>query len=61
MTHGRDKLFKQAAISTAERDEARGKVLIIKAMLEGLDDELSDEIDRLKLEIKTKASGAGKS
>ena len=48
------KLSKLAAISTSEREQARGKVLVVKARLEGLDDELSDEIDRAKLEITTK-------
>ena len=50
----REQLFKQAAISTSARDEARGKVLLLKATLEGRFEEVSDEIDRLKLEIKTK-------
>jgi hypothetical protein len=49
-----EQLAKQAAISTSERDQARGKVLIIKAKLEGRYDELSDEIERLQLAIKTK-------
>ena len=48
------KLSRLAAISTSERERARGKVLVVKARLEGLDDELSDEIDRAKLEIATK-------
>jgi RNA polymerase sigma factor (sigma-70 family) len=49
-----EKLYKQAAISASERDQLHGKVLLLKAMLEGRDDELSEEIDRLKLEINTK-------
>ena len=31
---------------------AAGKVLVIVARLEGLDDDLADELDRLKLEIE---------
>jgi RNA polymerase sigma factor (sigma-70 family) len=49
-----EKLYKQAAISSSEREQASGKLLLIIAMLEGHIDELHDEIDRLKLEIKTK-------
>ena len=55
-----EQLFQQAAISTSERDQARGKFLTIEAMLEGGFDELSDEIDRLKLEIKKKEKERGK-
>jgi RNA polymerase sigma factor (sigma-70 family) len=47
-------LHQRAAISTSERDQQHGKVLLIEAKLAGLDDELSDEIDRLKLGINTK-------
>jgi hypothetical protein len=48
------KLFERRAISSEELDLIRARVSIIKAMLEGRDDELSDEIDRAKLEINTK-------
>ena len=48
------KLFERSVISTAEREIARGKVLLVKAMLEGLDDELADDLARLNLEVKKK-------
>jgi hypothetical protein len=48
------KLFERRAISSAELDLIRARVSIIKAILEGRDDEISDEIDRVKLEINTK-------
>ncbi len=51
---GTHKLFEQHVISTAEREKARGKVLLVKAMLEGLDDELADDLARLNLEVKKK-------
>jgi RNA polymerase sigma factor (sigma-70 family) len=44
-------LSKNNSIGTAERLQARGKVEHIKATLEGLAEDLSDEIDRLKLEL----------
>jgi RNA polymerase sigma factor (sigma-70 family) len=47
-------LFERQAISSSEREQSRGKVLLIKARLEGLDDELADDFDRLKLEVKKK-------
>jgi hypothetical protein len=43
-------LSKNNSIGTAERLQARGKVELVKATLEGLAEDLSDEIDRLKLE-----------
>ena len=47
-------LFERKVISSSEREQYRGKVLLVKARLEGLDDELIDELDRLKLEVKKK-------
>jgi RNA polymerase sigma factor (sigma-70 family) len=47
-------LFERAMVSTSEREQSRGRVLLVKARLDGLDDELVDELDRLKLEIKKK-------
>jgi RNA polymerase sigma factor (sigma-70 family) len=47
-------LYDRRAISSAERELNRGRVLLIKAMLEGLDDELADDHDRLVLETKRK-------
>jgi RNA polymerase sigma factor (sigma-70 family) len=47
-------LFDRHSISSSEREQSRGRVLLIKARLEGLDDELIDELDRLKLEVKKK-------
>ena len=47
-------LFEQNSISTKERDQYRGRVLLLKAKLDGLEDELTDDLDRLNLEIKKK-------
>ncbi len=47
-------LFERQAISSSQRDQSRGKVLLVKARLEGLDDELIDDLDRVKLEVKKK-------
>jgi RNA polymerase sigma factor (sigma-70 family) len=47
-------LARSASISAAERQQARGKVLLIQAKLDGLAEDLSDEIDRLKLESTKK-------
>jgi RNA polymerase sigma factor (sigma-70 family) len=47
-------LFKRAVISRQEWEQSRGQVALMMAMLEGLDDDLTDDIDRLKLEIETK-------
>ncbi len=55
-----EQLLKRNAISTTERELARGEVSLIKAMLQGRDDELADEIDRLKLEIKTRTAAREK-
>jgi RNA polymerase sigma factor (sigma-70 family) len=49
-----NKLFERAVVSASELDKARGKVLIIAAQLDGLDDEIVDEIERLKLEMRRK-------
>ena len=54
MSTRREQLSKNRAISRMEWENARAKVLLIKAMLAGRDDEISDEIDRLKLEINTR-------
>jgi RNA polymerase sigma factor (sigma-70 family) len=48
-----EQLYKHSAISASEREQARGKVLLVKAVLQARDDELADEIERLRLEIKT--------
>ena len=55
-----EKLSKQKVISAAERELARSEVSLIKAMLQGRDDELADEIERLKLEIKTRTAARKK-
>jgi RNA polymerase sigma factor (sigma-70 family) len=47
-------LYERQAISSSEREKSRGRVLLIKARLDGLDDELIDDLDRLKLEVKKK-------
>jgi hypothetical protein len=49
-----ERLFGAHAISTEEREQARGKVLLIKARIEGLDDEFADELARLEFEIEKK-------
>ncbi len=41
-------------ISQEELELTRGKVLLAAAVLEGLDDDLADELDRLRLETKKK-------
>jgi hypothetical protein len=48
------KLVKQNVISTGEWAQARGKVLLIVARLEELDDDITDELALLDLEIKRK-------
>jgi hypothetical protein len=47
-------LSKSGSISFEERQKARGKDSLIKATLEGLAEDISDEIDRLKLESSKK-------
>jgi RNA polymerase sigma factor (sigma-70 family) len=49
-------LFQKGRTSRDEHEQARGKVLLAAAVLEGLDDDLADELDRLKLEIKKKTA-----
>jgi RNA polymerase sigma factor (sigma-70 family) len=51
-----EKLFKMHAISAEEWDQVRGKVLLVAARLEGLDDDVTDELALLRLEIKKKAA-----
>jgi RNA polymerase sigma factor (sigma-70 family) len=55
-----ERLFRNAGISAVEREHARGEVLLLKAKLQGRDEELADEIDRLNLEIKTMRAGKEK-
>jgi RNA polymerase sigma factor (sigma-70 family) len=45
-------LFEQHVISTGEREIARGKVLLVKARIEEIDDDLADELARLVLQIE---------
>jgi RNA polymerase sigma factor (sigma-70 family) len=47
-------LFKRAAISQAELDEQRSKVLRLIGILEGAQEDLADETDRLELERQKK-------
>ena len=51
-------LFERAAISSSEREQARGKVLLIKARLEGLDDELERRTRSPQAGVKTERGGA---
>jgi len=49
-------LYQRHVVSLGELQRTRGKVLLVAAALEGLDDDFSDELDRLKLEMKKKAA-----
>jgi RNA polymerase sigma factor (sigma-70 family) len=49
-----DRLLKAASLSAMEHAQYRGKVLILAATVDGLGDDLDDEIDALKLEILDK-------
>jgi len=49
-----EQLFEQKVISTTERDRAKGRFLLIAAVVEGLEDDMDDDIERLKLETKKK-------
>jgi RNA polymerase sigma factor (sigma-70 family) len=49
-----EKLFENHAISTEERQHARGQVLLVRARIEGLDDEFAEELARLEFEIEKK-------
>jgi hypothetical protein len=51
-----EKLHASASISQAEYQEARGKVDLTLAALQGMDDDFADELDRLKLVIKKKSA-----
>jgi hypothetical protein len=43
-------------VSFEEREQTRGKVLLASAVLRGLDDDLADELERLKVELKKKTA-----
>ena len=47
-------LVRDGTIGEKERQQARGKVVLVTARLEGIADDLADEIDRLKLELTKK-------
>jgi RNA polymerase sigma factor (sigma-70 family) len=47
-----DALYQRGRASDDDREQRRGKVLLAAAVLQGLDDDLADELDRLMLEIK---------
>jgi multidrug resistance efflux pump len=51
-----ESLFRRGVISRDEREQMRGKVLLVAAVLEGLDDDLSDELDRLRVELKKRTA-----
>jgi hypothetical protein len=51
-----ESLFRRGVISREEREQMRGKVLLVAAVLEGLDDDLSDELDRLRVELKKRTA-----
>ena len=46
-----EELSKKNSISHEEMNRYRGRVLLIQAKLDGLAEDLADEIDRLKLEL----------
>jgi RNA polymerase sigma factor (sigma-70 family) len=54
-----ERLYKAQSISHQQWEEARGKVLLTAAVLEGLYDELEEQNDRLKLEFKKKRAELG--
>jgi RNA polymerase sigma factor (sigma-70 family) len=49
-----EKLSRAHSISQEEMERYRGKVMLIAAKMEGIAEDLSDEIDRLELELKKK-------
>jgi len=51
-----ESMFQRGAMSLDEREQTRGKVLLAAAVLEGLDDDLADELDRLRLQMKKKTA-----
>jgi multidrug resistance efflux pump len=51
---GIKKLLGRSIVSAEEAELMRGKVLIIAAQLEGLEDASTDEIERLKVELRRK-------
>jgi RNA polymerase sigma factor (sigma-70 family) len=51
-----DTLFQRGVISREEREQTRGRVLLATAVLQGLDDDLADELDRLRLELKKRTA-----
>jgi RNA polymerase sigma factor (sigma-70 family) len=53
-------LYRNNAVAFSDREEARGKVLILAAQLEGLDEDLADEVARLNLELRRKQAARDK-
>jgi RNA polymerase sigma factor (sigma-70 family) len=49
-------LFQRGNASRGEREQTRGKVLLALAVLEGLDDDLADELEQLRLDMKKKTA-----
>jgi len=49
-------LYRRGAVPLGDWEQTRGKVLLAAAVLEGLDDDLADELDRLRLEMKKKTA-----
>jgi RNA polymerase sigma factor (sigma-70 family) len=47
-------LYQRRVVSQEDLEQTRGKVLLAAAVLQGLDDDLADELDRLRLEMKKK-------
>ncbi len=49
-----DKLKRKSMISSQESQKIQGKFDLVLARLQGMDDDLAEEIDRLRLEIRRK-------
>ncbi|MGO9917066.1 MAG: sigma-70 family RNA polymerase sigma factor [Isosphaeraceae bacterium] len=49
-------LYRNGSVPQGVLEQTRGKVLLAAAVLEGLDDDLADELDRLRLEMKKKTA-----
>jgi RNA polymerase sigma factor (sigma-70 family) len=47
-----ERLFRQAVISQSEHALKRGEVLIVAAKIEGIGDDLADEMSRMELELR---------
>jgi hypothetical protein len=53
---GVNALYERKLVALSELEQHRGKVLLAAAALQGLDEDLADELDRLRLEMKKKTA-----